>query len=63
MSIIDFEFETWYTLCMRFNWVTLLVAIVIIAVIVYAIKKASKNLGSYTVYVDEVSLGIGNSCI
>lgn len=63
MDIFEFEFENWHTFCMRFNWVALVVAIVIIAAIVYAIKKVSKYLGYHTVDVDEISLGIGDSNI
>ena len=62
MDIFDFEFENWYTFCMRFNWVALIVAI-IIAAIVYVIRKVSKHLGYHSVDVDEISLGIGDSNI
>ena len=63
MDIFDFEFENWYTFCMRFNWVALIVAIIIIAAIVYVIRKVSKHLGYHSVDVDEISLGIGDSNI
>ena len=63
MDIFEFEFENWYTFCMRVNWGALVIAIVIIAVVVYAIRKTSKYLGYHTVDVDEVSLGIGDNSI
>lgn len=63
MSIIEFEFENWYTFCLRFNWLALITTVIVISLVGFFIKKLSHGLTYHSVYVDEVSLGIGKSNI
>lgn len=63
MNIIEFEFENWYTFCLRFNWLVLIIATIIIAIVGFIIKRTSSILSYHSVYVDEVSLGIGKNNI
>ena len=63
MNIIEFEFENWYTFCLRFNWLVLIIATIIIAIVGFIIKRTSSILSYHAVYVDEVSLGIGKNNI
>ena len=45
MKIIEFEFENWYAFCLRFNWLALIVAtiVVIIASLIILYHKNSYN--------------------
>lgn len=63
MNIIEFELETWYTFCIRFNWLALMVAAVVIVIVGLILKKLSLKLARHSINVDEVSLGIGQSNI
>lgn len=63
MNIIEFEFETWYTFCIRFNWLALIAAIVIVVAVSLILKKAVPKLARHSIDIDEVSLGIGQSNI
>lgn len=63
MKIIEFEFENWYTFCLRFNWLALIVATIVVIIASLIIKKLSRILTYHSIDVDEVSLGIGKSNI
>lgn len=63
MNIIEFEFENWYAFCLRFNWLVLIIATIIIAIVGFIIKRTSSILSYHSVHVDEVSLGIGKNNI
>ena len=63
MNIIEFEFENWYTFCLRFNWLVLIATVIVIALVGFIFKKLSHRLTYHSVDVDEVSLGIGRSNI
>ncbi len=63
MNIFEFEFENWYTFCLRFNWLALIIATIVIVVVGIVVKKLATRLAYHSIVVDEVSLGIGNSNI
>lgn len=63
MNIIEFEFENWYTFCLRFNWLAFIVATIVVVIAILITKKLSRRLAYHSIDVDEVSLGIGNSNI
>lgn len=63
MEIIEFEFENWYTFCLRFNWLALIIATIVILILGLTIKKLSHRLTYHSIDVDELSLGIGQSSI
>lgn len=63
MNIFEFEFENWYTFCLRFNWLALIIATIVIVVVGIVVKKLATRLAYHSIVFDEVSLGIGNSNI
>ena len=63
MNIFEFEFENWYTFCLRFNWLALIVAVVVIVVVKFVAKKFSNILAYHSIEFEEFSLGIGQSNI
>ena len=63
MKIIEFEFENWYTFCLRFNWLALIITAVVIVIVGFIIKKLSRRLTYHSIVVDEVSLGLGKNNI
>lgn len=63
MDIFEIQFENWHTFCMRINWIAFITAILIIALLVFIVRKITKWFGYQSVEVDEVSLGIGDSCV
>lgn len=63
MNIFEFQFENWYTFCARFNWLALIITLIIIGFILYIIKKSTKKLGYHYIDVDAVTLGIGKNNI
>lgn len=63
MKIIEFEFENWHTFCLRFNWLALIVATIVVIIASLIIKKLARRLTYHSIDVDEVSLGIGKSNI
>ena len=62
MKILEMKIENCYTLLLRFNWILIIVSIVIIIFLYFHIKKSS-IFGRNSIYVDEVTLGIGDNKI
>ena len=63
MKIFELEFEDWYTLVARFNWMALIFFLLSVLILIYIFKKIFPLIWRGKIEVDEFSLGIGNSCI
>jgi len=63
MQILGLEFENWNTVLLRVNWLTVIIAIVILFIISFAFQKTKKHMGKKSITIDEVCLGIGDSSI
>ena len=63
MNILDFQLKNWYTVCICFNWISLVVLSVTLTAIIYTFKAITKRFGYHSIDVDEFNLGIGNGCI
>lgn len=63
MEIFNFEFENWYTFHVRFNWLAVIAATIVIVITGFILKKLSHRHIYHSIDVDEVSLGIGKNNI
>lgn len=63
MNIIDIELESWNIFVLKFNWIAVVVALILLWGISFLMKKCLNYANQKSVTVDEVNLGIGNSSI
>ena len=61
MDIFSIEFESWYNILFRINWIFIIILIFLILLVVWLIKKVAPFLNKKSIVIDEVELGIGNS--
>lgn len=54
------EFENWYTLILRLNWLAIILPLIIVCIVYHALKK---GLSKQSITIDELTLGIGDSKI
>ena len=63
MNVFDLEFENWNTLVLKFNWIAVVIILILLWEIVFLINKCMKYTNKKSIMVDEVNLGIGNSSV
>lgn len=63
MEILDLNFENWYTLVFKLNWLSIIIVIVGVAAIVYLWNICLKYVFRKNIMVDEVTLGIGSNMV
>lgn len=63
MNIFDLEFENWNILVLKFNWIVVVIMLILLWGIVFLIKKCMKYTNKKSIMVDEVNLGIGSSSV
>lgn len=63
MNIMDFGFENWYTVLLRFNYLAVLIFIASLVGISYLIKRIAKYANRKSIIIEEINLGIGNSSV
>ena len=61
MNILEFNFENWYTIVIKCNWVTIIAIVVMAVILFFILDKLKPFIGMKSIEIDEVSLGIGNS--
>lgn len=63
MDIINVELESWSVLVFKFNWIAVIVLLILLWGISLLIKKCLNFVNKKRITVDEVNLGIGNSSV
>lgn len=63
MSIIEFEFENFYTVLLRINWIAIIVGLILVCLLPILWKYINKHLNKKSINVSQLDLGIGNSTI
>ncbi len=61
MEIFNFEFENWYSILIKVNWIAIIIFIALIIAISLIIKKFISILSKRSITINEVELGIGNN--
>lgn len=59
-DLINVGFDHWYELVIRFNWMAVILVIVIVCVSTFLLKMVLKRLTGKTVRIDGISIGIGD---
>ena len=60
MDVLYVEFENWYTLILRLNWLAIILPLIIVCIVYHALKK---GLSKQSITNDELTVGIGDSKI
>lgn len=63
MNIIDIELEGWNIFVLKFNWIAVVITLILLWGISFLMKKCLNCVNQKSVTVDEVNLGIGNSSV
>ncbi len=63
MEILDLNFENWYTLVLKVNWLSIIIVIVGVVAIVYLWNICPKYVFKKNIMVNEVTLGIGSNTV
>lgn len=63
MNIIDIELENWNIFILKFNWIAVVITLILLWGISFLMKKCLNYVNKRSVMVDEVNLGIGNSSL
>lgn len=63
MDIIEFEFENFYTVLLRINWIAIIVGLILVCLLPMLWKYINKHLNKKSINVSQLDLGIGNSTI
>ena len=63
MNIIDIELESWSIFVLKFNWIAVVITLILLWGISFLLKKCMSYVNQKSVTVDEVNLGIGNSSV
>ena len=63
MEILDLNFENWYTLVLKVNWLSIIIVIAGVVAIVYLWNICLKYVFKKNIMVDEVTLGIGSNMV
>lgn len=63
MEILDLNFENWYTLVLKVNWLSIIIVIVGVIAIVYLWNICLKYVFKKNILVNEVTLGIGSNTV
>lgn len=63
MNIIDIEIESWNTFIFKFNWIAVIITLIVLWGISFLLKKCINYVNKKSVTIDEVNLGIGNSSV
>lgn len=63
MEILDLNFENWYTLVLKVNWLSIISVIVGVVAIAYLWNRCLKYVFKKNIMVNEVTLGIGSNTV
>lgn len=63
MNIIDIELQSWDVFVIKFNWMAIVIVLILLYGLSYFISKCLKYIKRKSIIVDEVNLGIGNSSV
>lgn len=63
MDIIDIELEGWGIFVLKFNWIAVVIALILFLGISFLMNKCLNYVNQKSVTVDEVNLGIGKSSV
>lgn len=63
MNIIDIELDGWSTIVFKFNWLAVVITLVLVLGISFLMKQCFNYVNKKSVTIDEVNLGIGNSSV
>ena len=61
MDIFNFYFENWYTIILKFNWISVTVIIAGVFCIAFLWSIVLKYINRKSINVDQVTLGIGSN--
>lgn len=63
MNIIDIALEGWSIFVLKFNWIAVVIILILLWGIAFLMKKCLNYVNQKSITVDEVNLGIGNSSV
>lgn len=63
MKIFDMNVENWYTLAFKFNWVAIIVLLVMVWLLALAVRKLGKIINKKSMEFSGVNIGLGDTKI
>ena len=63
MNLFNIELESWNIIAVKLNWLAVIILLIVLLVLCIIFKKCMKLVNKYSVTINEVNLGIGNSSI
>lgn len=63
MNLFNIELESWNIIVVKLNWLAVIILLIVLLVLCIIFKKCMKLVNKYSVTINEVNLGIGNSSI
>lgn len=61
MNMFDISVENWYTIVIKFNWISIIILLLLIIVFAFIIKKINKFINKKSIEFSGVDIGLGNS--
>lgn len=63
LNLFNIELESWNIIAVKLNWLAVIILLIVLLVLCIIFKKCMKLVNKYSVTINEVNLGIGNSSI
>ena len=63
LNLFNIELESWNIIVVKLNWLAVIILLIFLLVLCIIFKKCMKLVNKYSVTINEVNLGIGNSII
>ena len=63
LNLFNIELESWNIIVVKLNWLAVIILLIVLLVLCIIFKKCMKLVNKYSVTINEVNLGIGNSII
>lgn len=63
LNLFNIELESWNIIVVKLNWLAVIILLIVLLVLCIIFKKCMKLVNKYSVTINEVNLGIGNSSI
>lgn len=63
LNLFNMELESWNIIVVKLNWLAVIILLIVLLVLCIIFKKCMKLVNKYSVTINEVNLGIGNSSI
>lgn len=63
LNLFNIKLESWNIIVVKLNWLAVIILLIVLLVLCIIFKKCMKLVNKYSVTINEVNLGIGNSSI